>query len=81
MFNPEQNLGSITSSNYFNWSNLPSTKISLFYFSTYKWNFNFKFCNVTYNMMPYARKMHYEFLMINFHVELYRYDQFCVKLS
>jgi hypothetical protein len=36
---------------------------------------------VTYNMMPYARKMHYEFLMINFHVELYRYDQFCVKLS
>jgi hypothetical protein len=36
---------------------------------------------VTCNMMPYARKMHYEFLMINFHAELYLYDQFRVKLS
>ena len=32
-----------------------------FYFSTYKWNFNFKFCKVTYSMMPYATKINCEF--------------------
>ena len=29
-----------------------------FYFSTYKWT---KICNITYNMIPYARKIHYDF--------------------
>jgi len=36
---------------------------------------------VTYNMMPYARKIHYEYFMITFHAELYLYDQFCIKSS
>jgi hypothetical protein len=54
-------------------------EISLFYFSTYKWNFNFKLCKATYNMMLYARKIYYNFFMNIFHAELYFFDKFHVK--
>ena len=58
----------------------PYWDFSFFYFSTYKWNFNFKLCNVTYNMMPYARKIHYDFYINIFHIGLYLYGKFCVKM-
>jgi len=41
--------------------------------------FYIKFCKVTYSMMPYARKIHYEFFIITFHVEMYIQDQFRIK--
>ena len=34
----------------------PLLKFLFFYFFTYKWNFSFKFCNVTCNTMPYAKR-------------------------
>jgi len=51
----------------------------LFFISRVQVEFNFKFCNVTYNMMPYARKIHYIFFVNIFHAELYLCDKFCVK--
>jgi len=53
--------------------------ISLFLFRCVQVEFYFKFRKVTYSMMPYARKIHYGFCIITFHVEMYLQDQFCIK--
>ena len=63
---PEQTLDSIYFPKLFQSIQSTPTEIFLCYLSTYNWNCTFIFCNTTYNMMPYATKICYNFIWVFF---------------